>query len=422
MSNLRRLLLLADYDRLTEEEQVLFRSYRNRVERLIEYMEDPVRAEWNFAYEIFHNIAPTSFQDKQSWSFYRDLIDVTSYYQANKAGPEKFVNTLLSKLGPSEKLRIPLKLSQLPALLDVGDCTWVGTPQDDVTFDVGNAIDNSLVLLEFKMRIDSGCTAGRKEILEAKFLPTLQHLVHGKELYSLGNGRITLVELLRRSRIRSMEMYLSVLFDLRGEEATEESDKQFICYSAMVTSFQRIEDFLNQNKTGLKRLKPNKLGKEGFLSEFVTNGIAIRLGTKYGNAAVEELFKGKGSAISTLKETIGSLVYDDLWVAQLIAISERSILLQQSDLKNYLVVIKKIIETDFMLSQKVRQFTALRYSNEAKARDFLNEIINEIKTKAANDLAKLPKPIMVGLLGQYVKYDLNDYLADIFQMLSSIMK
>jgi hypothetical protein len=414
---LRRLLLLKNYDSLTEEEKVLFRSYKNRIEKLIEYMQDPIRVQWSFAYEIFHNIAPTTFEDRKFWSFYRSFIDVTSYYQANKAGTEKFVNVLMSKLGPSKNLRISLKLSQLPELLGVKNCTWTGSKQNDVTCDIVNLVDRALLFFEFKMRIDSGCTAGRNEVLETKFLRILQYIIDDKKLYSMGRNSLSLSELLSKANVTSIEMYLSILFDLRGEEATEESDKQFMCYGAMVTGYQRIEDFLNQSSIQFRKPEIRKPGRECFLYEFHKGEMVVRLGTKYGNMAIEELFKGKGAEISTLKETIGSLLYDDLWLAQLIAISERSILLEQAGGNNCLMLVKQVLNEDFMISQKVREFVSNRYKDEKSAENILKQIVTQIKDSLGARLTSLPKPFLFTLFNQYDKYDLDDYLADVIQII-----
>ena len=48
MPILRRLLLLKDYNNLPDEQAAMFRTYRNRVEKLLNYTKNPTQAESNY--------------------------------------------------------------------------------------------------------------------------------------------------------------------------------------------------------------------------------------------------------------------------------------------------------------------------------------------------------------------------------------
>lgn len=418
MPVLRRLLLLKDYRNLPTEEAAMFRSYTNRVGKLLEYAKNPAQAAWNFSFEIFHNLTPNAFQSKELYSFYRALFDVTSYYQHNTAGVPKFINSLLGKLGPSGNLKTELHLKNLPnTLLGHGGYQWTGANADDVTTDVVNRIGNNLVFAELKNRVDSGCTAGRREIWETKFLKIIEHIVRNKMLYALGTKKDSLPNMLKHGGINCVEMYLGILFDIKGESATVAKDKAYICYGGMVQGYQRILEFLRRNNIRYNEVTPADTTIEDLLVEFQCNGLTVKLGAEYGNAVIDKLFKGKGADLSTLKSTIDSITYDDLWLSQLLAVSERSLLLSFGN--NYVSNITNILGKDLKLAQSILIWKDIRYNQPNKAFALLNEIVDGVERQP--NLQALPIPIMVVFMQSYLKqYTIKDYIGDIIQILASV--
>ena len=419
MPILRRLLLLKDYNNLPDEQAAMFRTYRNRVEKLLNYTKNPTQAEWNPNFEIYHNLAPNIFQSQGLYSFYKALFDVTSYYQNNKAGVPKFINSLIAKLGPAGNLQTELHLKNLPnKMLGHSGCQWIGGNADDVTTDVVNRIGNSLVFVELKNRVDSGCTAGRREIWESKFLKILDHIVNNKNLYALGTKKESLSSILKRGTISRIEIYLGILFDIQGKSATVATDKAFaLCYGGMVQGYRRTLEFLANNNISYNELTPADCSVEDLLVEFSCNGLTIKLGAEYGNAVTDKLFNGQGANLSTLKSTIQSLTYDDLWLSQLLAISERSLLLSSSN--NYLLSINDLLSKDLMIYQNVLTWKDIRYKQPNEALQLLENIVNEVEHKI--NLKSLPIPIMVILMQFYLKqYTVKDYIGDIIQVLASV--
>jgi hypothetical protein len=313
MPTLRRFLLLKEYSDLSPEEQTLYRSYKNRLVSLVEYAKNPVRAEWSFPFEIFHNLTPENLVDKELRGFYKALFDVISYYQYNTAGIAKFGNALISKLGSSENLVTELHLKQLPLkILNDPTYKWIGTDEDDVTTDVVNRVNGNLIFLEFKFRIDSGCTAGRREVWETKFLKIIQLIVTDKKLFAKASAQYSLAEILRKAGINTIELYIGTLFDIKGNPATVKKDQEFICYGGMQESYQRILAYLAQSNVQNKELESADLNTEAFLLEFDVSNVKVKVGAKYTNSAIDSLFKGKGKDLATIKTVIDSLIYDDL--------------------------------------------------------------------------------------------------------------
>jgi len=411
---------LKKYDTLSTEEKTLYRSYKNRVVNLVEYARDPARAEWSFPFEIFHNLTPQSFASNELYGFYRALFDVTSYYQHNTAGIAKFGNEIISKLGPSDNLVTELHLAKLPSKI-FGDASysWIGTKDDDVTTDVVNMADNSLIFAEFKFRVDSGCTAGRREVWETKFLKIIQHLVTGKKIYSRGNSQYSLRDLLVHFGITSIELYIAILFDIKGELATVSEDRKFICYGGMEESYERVKNYLKENGIKFKEIKPSDPETEAFLLKFNIDGLSVKVGAKYANSAIDSLFKGRGADLSTIRQTIQALIYDDLWLSQLISLSERAILLPYQ--VNYLHIIERALEEKPHIKNKALQFKELRYENETQALEVLNEICKDISKIYSAKFRKLPTPVMVSLMQAFgQRYDITDYIGDIFQIVLAI--
>jgi hypothetical protein len=422
MPVLRRLLLLKDYSALTPEEMTLYRSYKNRVISLVEYAKNPTQAEWSLPFEIFHNLTQENIPGKEIYAFYRALFDVTSYYQHNTAGIAKFGNALITKLGPPENLVPELHLRDLPSkLLGDENYDWIGTDDDDVTTDVVNRVGDSAIFLEFKFRVDSGCTAGRREVWEAKFLKIIQHIVTGKKLFSKDSRQESLSELLNSAGINVIELYIGILFDIKGNFATVGEDKKFICYGGMHESYQRTLAYLNQNNVPFTELTPTNPNTESLLFEFKRGSMTVRGGAKYANSAIDSLFKGKGKDLSTIKAMIDSLIYDDLWLSQLIAISERAILLIYNT--NYLLMINNILESEYDLRKEIQMFSQIRYTQTDNAMKILTSLTQKILAKHKSEFNELPIPMMVTIIRTYLEnYSFEEYIADIIQVLVAASK
>lgn len=420
MPILRRLLLLKNYADLTPEEMTLYRSYKNRVTSLVEYARNPVRAEWSFPVEIFHNLTPENLSVRELYALYRAIFDVTSYYQHNTAGIAKFGNVIISKLGPPENLVTELHLKNLPSKL-LGDTAskWIGTGDDDVTTDVVNKVKDSVIFMEFKFRVDSGCTAGRREVWETKFLKIIQHVVTGKRLFAKGSRRLSLSEVLKDKGIHVIELYIGILFGIKGNFATVSEDQSFICYGGMQESYQRIKTYLNQNNIQYRELTPTEPETEAFLLEFTSNDITVKIGAKYANSAIDSLFKGKGKYLSSIKAMIDSLIYDDLWLSQLLAISERAILLSHNN--NYLLTIENLLKSEKKLRKDGKLFIEIRQSRPNDALTVLTSLTQKILKGYKSKFDGLPIPPTLLLIQAYLeKYKIEDYIADIIQILLSI--
>ena len=180
-------------------------------------------------------MTPENLNIKELHAFYRALFDVTSYYQHNTAGIAKFGNALINKLGPPGNLVPELHLKDLPSkLLGETGYKWIGTDDGDVTTDVVNRIKNSVIFLEFKFRVDSGCTAGRREVWETKFLKIVQHIVTDKKLFAKGSECQSLSEVLKNAGINAVELYIGILFDIEPEPTSPDTESLLLTFSSGV--------------------------------------------------------------------------------------------------------------------------------------------------------------------------------------------
>ena len=222
--------------------------------------------------------------------------------------------------------------------------------------------------------------------------------------------------MLKNLGMNRIEMYFGVLFGIKGNFATVEDDQSYICYGGMAQGYQRTLEFLNQNGIPYKKVVPTDATIEDFLVQFKHNGITVKLGAEYANAVIDKLFKGKGADLSTLRSIIDPLIYDDLWLSQLLAVSERSLLFSFNN--NYLLSINSILEKDHRLAQALLDWKNIRYSQPNQALVFLNQLIDKVQHKG--DLKTLPAPIMVILMQSYLEqYTTEDYIGDILQVLAS---
>ena len=110
------------------------------------------------------------------------------------------------------------------------------------------------------------------------------------------------------------------------------------------------------------------------------------------------------------------MLYDDLWLGQIITISERAVMDQNfkknKQLNNYVI---SILKNNEMLSE-VNKF---RLSKNIKTLEEVTlKIIDMIKDYDKNLLEIRPTPAEIIIKSSEEGYDIKDYIADIVQFLS----
>jgi hypothetical protein len=276
----------------------------------------------------------------------------------------------------------------------------------DQKFDIASRKDDNLVLCELKMKVYSGCSAGRIELME-KFNKFVK-LILGDEQFRL---------LLKKGGVKHVYLIGGVLFDISGSPATKQKDEEFgICYNGLMRAKRDIVKTLSSS--GAKFTEVQETGPErAFVIRFEVDQICVDIVAVYGNEVIRDLFVGKQTRdIGYFKQQLEKMLYDDLWLGQIITLSERAILDQNFKTNRSLVnFITTMLGNDSILAE-LKRFGADR------SEDTLEKVTTNIlkAIEASNqylvNLKLIPALFIMRSSGE--QYSLEDYVADLVQFLS----
>jgi hypothetical protein len=398
---IRRLLICTEPR--NEIETGLRRMYLKRVQEMFKRTIS-MESIFNPFDEVFHGLSQASLVSDNLYSFYESLLTITSYYQHSQAGRGSLVAKLLKDLGPSEKMESEFVLLKLPKWL--GQSIKLG--ESELTkqkFDIASKSNETLVFCELKMKVYSGCTAGRIELME-KF----------NKFTKLITGNQTFRDCIKNGGIKKVFLVGGVLFDIQGEPATVQRDEEWgLCYNGLLRGKNDIIKTLEGGQVQYKI--DGKMSQKAFVIGYVIDGIKVDIIAVYGNEVINSLFLGKQQHnIQYFKKQLEDMLYDDLWLGQIITMSERAVLDQNfkknKNLNNYIISILKNSE---MLSE-VNKF---RFSRDV---DTLQKValriigLIENYDRKLSDIEPTPAEMIIKSSGQ--KYGREDYVADIVQFLS----
>ena len=142
----------------------LKRMYLKRIKEMFKRAVT-LESTFNIFDEVFHGISQIALINENLHSFYESFLTITSYYQHSQAGRGNLVAKLLEELGTSEKIEFEFVLKKLPLLLEQ-NTKLEETELTKQKFDIVNKNGENLCLCELKMKVYSGCTAGRIELME----------------------------------------------------------------------------------------------------------------------------------------------------------------------------------------------------------------------------------------------------------------
>jgi len=165
------------------------------------------------------------------------------------------------------------------------------------------------------------------------------------------------------------------------------------------------------------KVKEEKLPERAFLIEFVVDSIKVNIIAVYGNEVIKSLFVEKQKYdIEYFKKQLEGMLYDDLWLGQIVTMSERTVLYKNfkknKNLNNYVI---SILKNNEILSE-VKKF---QLSRDDKTLDEVTDrVIEMIKQYDKNllNISPTPAEIIINSLGE--DYNIKDYVADIIQFLS----
>lgn len=402
MIRLRKLLICIEPR--NEIEAGLKRMYLKRVQEMFKRTLS-MESIFNIFDEVFHGLSQASFVNENLHSFYESLLTITSYYQHSQAGRGSLVAKLLEELGTTEKMEFEFALMKLPQ--------WLGQTikleESELTkqkFDIVNKSNDNLAFCELKMKVYSGCTAGRIELME-KFNKFTKLIIGNQEFRNC----------IKNADIKNVFLIGGILFDIQGEPAATQKDEEWgICYNGLLRGKNDIIKTL-KDKNIQHKIDEEKLPEKAFLIEFVVDDIKVSIVAAYGNEVIKSLFVGKQKYdIRHFKKQLEEMLYDDLWLGQIITISERAVLDQNfkknKNLNNYVI---SILKNNEMLSE-VKKFQSNR--NNKTLEEVTDRIIEMIKKYDKNLLDIRPTPAEIIIKSSGEDYNIRDYVADIIQFLS----
>ena len=387
-----------------EIEKGLRRMYLKRVQEMFKRTLT-MESIFNIFDEVFHGLSQALVVSENLYSFYESLLTITSYYQHSQAGRGSLVAKLLEELGTSEKMEFEFALMKLPQLLG----QTINLEESELTkqkFDIVNKSKDNLAFCELKMKVYSGCTAGRIELME-KFNKFTKLII----------GNQSFRNCIKDAGIRNIFLIGGILFDIQGEPATTQKDEEWgICFNGLLRGKNDIVKTL-KDKNVQHKIDEEKLPEKAFLIEFVIDSIKVKIIAVYGNEVIKSLFVGEQKhGIEHFKKQLEGISYDDLWLGQIITMSERAVLDQNfkknKNLNNY---VTSILKNDEMLSE-VNKFRLSR--NKKTLEEVTSRLIEIIKDYDKNLLKISPTPAEIIIKSSGEDYDTKDYVADIVQFLS----
>jgi hypothetical protein len=405
---IRKLLILTEP--ADELEKNLQKKYIKRVQEMLKKAIS-LESIFSFFDEIFHGIAKTEVESQDLYSFYEAFLTVTSYYQHSQAGRGSLIAKLFQELlniESNDKVLFEGRVSNFSKILNKS-CIFDISKEEDQKFDIVVKLNNTMVICELKMKIYSGCTAGRIEIIE-KFIKFVELLHKDEKLYNCFD----------LNEIKEIKLIGGVLYDIEGNPATLEKDIEWqICYSGLKNGINRLINFLKNKNLDFQY--ENNYKNCALQISFIVKGTKFVIYFLYGNQLLEAITGGESiNYLEDLKEKLETKLYDDIWLAQLISINERSILNQMfrknKKLKNTLTYIFGHYISDVEFKNYFENFL----NKKTKSKEDLKKLIMKIKSIIKKD-KELLKAVSHSKVIQIMKiettYTIDDYLADLIQIL-----
>ncbi len=410
----RNLLCVKNETSLDLGHLLLYKPYKNILVNFVSLATEKSAIDFDPISRAFDGLESISEDMKH---YYEALLGITSYYQHSQGGKGKYIEKKISSIVKTCSMNI--KFSELPVWLEypelhrkkgiftqsgltstersiLRNIEWDWLGKEDETTDIGNFLttEGKLILIELKNRVDSGGTAGRREVWTKKFRAILGFLCGNGGLYSRRGKKYSLSDLLKHFHLTKFEVYIAILFNVEGTPATKEGDRERGFFSSNVEGYRDLKSFLSSNpKLRLDKEDPDDLLLDLTLTE---SNLKVKVGALYGNQIPKELFQQDYSLTDLL-----ILRYDDIWLSQLIVIDERTLLLKSDS--NYMITFQELRKKDRDLR--------IKYD------DLINSECGE------GELSKITKY----LLNKYPSFfvdeflpagkDKEGYLADIIQVL-----
>jgi len=354
----RNLLTIRIRENLDLGNKLLFDPYQNIVTKLVNLSIEREAKDFDPVYKGFSGLESI---DKEKRDYYEAFLGVTSYYQASKGGRGKYNEKKISSY--FDNCSITIKISEIPTWLlnpelyrkkgintlkrltssekrILREKKWIFNYDEDETSDIGAIIreENMLILLESKNRVDSGGVPARRELWTKKFKLIFKMLTDNNCYYKKSGKIYNLIDMFKYFNIYNLEIYIGILFNVDGLPATKEGDKSKGFYSANEEGYKDLSSEIKDKGFRIE----DDIEKLEINIDF--NGLKVKFGVLYGDDILKTIFKSDKSVSDLL-----ILKYDDIWLSQLLAIKERTILLKYGS--NCMAILKNLLSQDSNLKK-----------------------------------------------------------------------
>lgn len=373
----RNILTIREPDNLSPQDRLLYDPYKNIVDNFYKLAVDRAHHSFDPIAREFNGI---NRANEAGNNYYEAMLDVTSYFQASKGGRGKYIEKKLASA--VEHCSSDYRLSELPQLINhtnilrekklsgnisaedrrtLNLCDWDFIGENGVT-DLCSIFkqEGLIAFLELKNRVDSGGVGARREIYSIKFKKILEHFIKSDKIFRHQGNDYTLLETYKALGIKKIQLGVGILFDTKGELATLDSDMQASgFYAGAKDGINELHKLVKGNSTF--ELKNYDESKQTLLFS-VGGQLCVEIRSVYGDEISTYLYHHSLDIRSLLKNE-----YDDIWLFQLLAISERENLLKHSD--NATNVLVKALNANLSLRKDFMEFISSDGQNVAQMID-----------------------------------------------------
>ena len=234
-----------------------------------------------------------------------------------------------------------------------------------VKVDLINFVNNKLVILEIKNRIDSGADS-RRSVLN-KFFGVCNIIENNTTAFtdSTTNTEYTLPELFTKLGIKEFEMLMGLLYNIRGSQAKLNDDKKDGGWHG--ESKKLVEQY-TRSHLGIKS------DSNTLKITFEKDNIKFIIQTVYGSDSTKR-FTGNKLTLDSVFDHVFPKSWDDIWLALNTGIEQRRILLECE--KNHITEIQRMYKTNSDFKNELKKFK-LDSTNHALTQNIVNMIQKNI--------------------------------------------
>ncbi len=355
------MLVLYNTNDLEQQHVWLCETYVNILKNIVKIMSTTQSNIDPFASKYMSRNTTISNSD-----FYNSLLEITSYFWGSKGGRGTLLEKLFNLLGGDNSKHNTSLSDFLKSMIESHpNLTGITSQKFKQKFDLLNFVEDKLVILEIKNRIDSGGVAGRRDGLN-KFFNMCKEIENNTTILadSKSGKEYTLPELLHSLGIKKLEMLMGLLYDTQGNEATIDADKQSGFYGAS----KKLGDNFTRKTLGITH-DPNTLK-----IHFTKNDVEFVIQTVYGSNATKK-FTNDTITLKMILDMAFPQSWDDIWLALNTGIEQRRLYLKHG--KNHMTEMRHLYTTNDTFKQKLNQF--LSHSADVK-------IVTDVSTFLQNNV------------------------------------